>query len=99
MNPGSVRALFSARNALVLEGPFGNVASAGRPDSVVPLRIIQALLDDRLQRRSAGNVAVERDLHPFRGAGFPFGVERIEGVAKSGPQDARRVARRQPPRA
>src|SRR5262249_53554858 len=61
--PGS---LSFDRNALVLESPCGDVASAGKPHTVVPLGVFHALLDDRLQGRSAGNVTMECNLHPFR---------------------------------
>src|SRR5215813_11914684 len=76
---------------LVFQSPRRNVAAAGKPDTVVLLGVFKALADHGLQGRPSTDVAMQRDFHPLRGARFPFGIELIERVLESLPDDTGRV--------
>src|SRR5437762_4621431 len=72
---------------LVFQCPGRNIAAADKPDSVVPLGVLEALADHWLQGRPSADVTVQRDFHPLRGACFPFRIELIERVLESFPDN------------
>jgi hypothetical protein len=62
----------------MLQAPCRYIAPSREPHAFMRLGVLKALTDDRLQRRPAADVAVKRNLNPFRRPGLALGVECIE---------------------